>query len=923
MTASLTPTLGQIRAQVAAVREKRPEARFIGIRSRGPWTGEEIIEEGEGRVCIRQCDAPIQFRMALCRPPEPGTTMVLITPLGESQLGEDIRVRLAGRRLFPLDPWHIVGWLFGARRIDPRVTAHSWISEMLMELVPVSGYPPVPNRVLDAETVWEILLKGYLGMETGLPDLVSLLKWSADEADVRRWGAASEPFRRAAADWIVRTAGPAAEAILNCVHATPEPLALPAGLALGVIYGDPASGDGNLDRAAGRLEQLTGNPEIPAHQARQWHMAAAELIRTGFPDHKARHAWLKRSDAVLEKIGASDFAHLSPVSPHGFDQRLIRFARALENALSRTPIRAGDDLFDAKAGIFSHEMGREPSSPRMERIIMAARLLRWLEKKSPNRSGKTSVPRDFREAATAYARDGGFVDWARDRIRAAEPLKALSLAYGRLGEAAAGLRDQENQRFAELLRDWTIAGSAGDAALPIESVLERIVSPLLPQVPMLILLMDGMSNAVFQELLESITAREWAELVPAPGPETGSETGPEIGPVIGPEIGPVIAAIPSVTRYSRTSFFTGRLAEGESREEAKNFSAHPALKAASGSSAPPKLFHKIAVADAKDGSLSEEIRNALGTKSLRAVGVVLNAVDDHLKKGDQTDPRWTLDFIRPLSALLYEARAAGRAVLLISDHGHVSEWGTALKSGGEGERWRPAAKEPAGQGELHITGSRVMASPQAGLIALWSEKYRYSVKKNGYHGGLTPQEMLVPIALLSPGGPIPQGWRERHRHIPDWWEEPPHPPSIRQTSFSSFESFTSFAPEPPSKGQLPLFEKTAKSQKPAQAGPQEWLGRLKDSPVYQQQKAISGSTIPDDEIILKITKILVRQGGRITPQTLSRELDIPEFRLKQWIDASQRLLNIEGYPILTKDEAAGIISLDIDLLRQQFELNWS
>ena len=31
------------------------------------------------------------------------------------------------------------------------------------------------------------------------------------------------------------------------------------------------------------------------------------------------------------------------------------------------------------------------------------------------------------------------------------------------------------------------------------------------------------------------------------------------------------------------------------------------------------------------------------------------------------------------------------------------------------------------------------------LIAPWSEKVRYGVKKNGYHGGITPQEMIVKL----------------------------------------------------------------------------------------------------------------------------------------------------------------------------------
>ena len=35
------------------------------------------------------------------------------------------------------------------------------------------------------------------------------------------------------------------------------------------------------------------------------------------------------------------------------------------------------------------------------------------------------------------------------------------------------------------------------------------------------------------------------------------------------------------------------------------------------------------------------------------------------------------------------------------------------------------------------------------LIAPWSERVRYGAKKNGYHGGLTPQEMVIPITVVT------------------------------------------------------------------------------------------------------------------------------------------------------------------------------
>ena len=62
-----------------------------------------------------------------------------------------------------------------------------------------------------------------------------------------------------------------------------------------------------------------------------------------------------------------------------------------------------------------------------------------------------------------------------------------------------------------------------------------------------------------------------------------------------------------------------------------------------------------------------------------------------------------------------------------------------------GERWRANDGQP-GDGELEVQGPRVLLAEGHRLIAPWSERVRYGARKNGDHGGLTPQEMLIPIA---------------------------------------------------------------------------------------------------------------------------------------------------------------------------------
>ena len=83
-----------------AVRRKVPDARAIGIQTPGRYAGERLRADGHEKYRIEQCDSPLAARVALIDE-EPGVTMtVLVTGLSESELGEDVMVRLAKRRLY-------------------------------------------------------------------------------------------------------------------------------------------------------------------------------------------------------------------------------------------------------------------------------------------------------------------------------------------------------------------------------------------------------------------------------------------------------------------------------------------------------------------------------------------------------------------------------------------------------------------------------------------------------------------------------------------------------------------------------------------------------------------------------------------------------------------------------------------------------
>jgi hypothetical protein len=90
--------------------------------------------------------------------------------------------------------------------------------------------------------------------------------------------------------------------------------------------------------------------------------------------------------------------------------------------------------------------------------------------------------------------------------------------------------------------------------------------------------------------------------------------------------------------------------------------------------------HKAGVAGREGADLGAELEEALGADGPTVVAVVLNTVDDALVKGRQSiDPAWRPEDVGGLPQLLDRAAAAGRTVVLTSDHGHVLEHGSEYR----------------------------------------------------------------------------------------------------------------------------------------------------------------------------------------------------------------------------------------------------
>lgn len=171
------------------------------------------------------------------------------------------------------------------------------------------------------------------------------------------------------------------------------------------------------------------------------------------------------------------------------------------------------------------------------------------------------------------------------------------------------------------------------------------------------------------------------------------------------------------------------------------------------------MFHKRELLDGSGVRLADDLRAALSDVRQRIVGVIINAVDDHLMKADQLRLRWEIGQIKGLDALLAEARTAERTVILASDHSHILDQETELRGSGSNARWREPNLESY-PGEIKLGGSRVKAACGLNEVVLaWSERLRYTSKQNGYHGGCSPQEALVPVTSYRYGAGSSAGWQ--------------------------------------------------------------------------------------------------------------------------------------------------------------------
>ena len=886
----------QLRALVGMVVRSDDHRSVVAVRSDGSWHGPAVLD-GPRPVSVQVCASPLAVRAAMADRSD-DSVLAVLTPCSDHELGPDVLARIAKGRVLSVDPFSAVLALFDAVVLDPALTRDErWLVDDLIEIAPPGGWSAVrpPNGMLDVDRAWEVWHTHRFAGRAMPTDLVAVLDFVTEPAVAHLLDELGEVRRARIATRWAGGADPV-DVILDVVGSGRSQDAIALGSIAGVLWAatdDPVIAQQQaLGRA--RFEGLLGRDQLSTQSAAAW--AEATAVITARPDAPPAH--LDRAQQLLTDAAVGSLAVLSDQLSAGFDQRLA----ALGAALTRRNLAQAEHVL---AWLAAHRLA--PIRRRqMSTASAAVRILR----RSGASAAESGAVGGFADAVRAYAADGAWVDEARRLLNDGDQPAEIGAAYSQLCQDIDGERRAFDRRFASLLADWSVGEpSPHDGLAPLEHLLTDVVAPVALAAPVLFVVCDGMSLAVGNELLRDLRTESWVPAAP-----------------IGAARWPTgVALLPTVTEVSRTSLFCGRRVEGGQPEERAGFAAHPALRAASAAARPPVLFHKGQLVGPNGWALADDVRAIVADAGQRVVGVVINAVDDHLNRGQQVQVEWGLETMRPLRWLLDAALEAGRVVVVTADHGHVIHGeGAILRPAGadQGERWR-TAPPVAAEDEIEIAGPRVLKGGRVVLPA--DERIRYGGHKHGYHGGATPQEVLVPVAVVA--RVLPPGWEYRPLAVPTWWSGAPE----------AVPTVASVATDAPAPRPLPPVRRTAQptlfEPEPAvtpmttapveSAGAASWAEGFVNSPTFVAHQARTRLPRPlAPGRVAAYLGTIHANGGTIPLVTLAARIGEPADQSRMTLTMVQRLVNVDGAEVLAirSDQS---VELNVELLATQFEVELS
>ncbi|MEV0301622.1 BREX-2 system phosphatase PglZ [Streptomyces prasinus] len=832
--------------------------------------------------------------------PDGSDVLVVTGQVPADQLGWDLRAHALRHHPLAVDRADIVKQLFGAADLDTRMAGERWLLDALLEAEPVDGWPRA-GAVLTRDRAVRALIAVRLGLGDTTADTLdldadTLFTWSRNPAGPARFAALPAAERDGIGAWLALTVGFAAPTLLALAADGRGTDALPlgalasaalsstaaeaAGFALGTLFGS----------ALDSFDALQPFANAATGVLSRW-IAQAEGSGTQRTEARDRVLdVLDRADRLAADARLSPLIGTDRLLPSGYRARLRTLGSLLDGPAAPAEAALRELTGHQLSGLYAEST---------ERARTAVRLVRWMREPLPE---VESVAQGVR----THLASSGWADLAVGVLAEGETSRdpAVADAYQRLIGVVRARRTLLDEAFAHRLARWTETAcqQAPGGALLIEDVLAQAAAPLARDGGRpLILVLDGMSADIAVQLAGELDRRVWTEVVPKP--REGNRATRQAA----------VSMLPSVTRTSRTSLLCGQPAEGGQDRERAGFGTFWKKRHRGA-----HLFHKGGFEGPPGHRLAPELLQALATDDI--VAVVVNTIDDALADGrESARGRWSPGDIARLPDLLNAARDYGRPVMLVSDHGHVLDRTPRGQQpppadGAGGARWRTGTP---GDGEIAVEGPRVR-TPGGRAVLPWREDLRYTPRQAGYHGGASLAEVTVPVITLVPSADrIPSGWTllPVEGIAPGWWH--------------GGDENAPAAPGPlPATGTVADPTRRQKQKREPQdegifmvPGQGTYGERAVQSAPYKAQREFV-RLAPADTAVAAVIDALLAAGGKLSPGAVAAAAQAATGKSQRnperFATVLERLLNIDGYPVLQLVESGRTVQLDKALLAQQF-----
>ncbi|WP_028648234.1 BREX-2 system phosphatase PglZ [Nocardiopsis sp. CNT312] len=935
----------------------RSAATALALSADPHWDGPDPLtlhvdtggDTQERTVRVVGADSVLAAVHALARRAEGVDHLVVLTPLDSADFGEALLGRFLGEEVMRLDDWELLRGELKATGIDPRLHRGQW-SWLADTLRGIRATHPlrIDTGVLRLEQALSIAVSVRFGRRPGeRVDSAALLEWTRDPASVAAFTRLPEVERDELRAALERDLGAVPRVLFTLLDRGHALDAVPVGLALAELA-EAADRDAPEAARAARYALIRAQERYfgaqqpgPGDLADFGNACTAALVRLldgGEDDHAEQT--IRRTEELLSQLDAAPVAQASRLLDAGLHARLADLGRQIGLALGPGPDSPPQpqDLPEVEAALVRLREHRRHGARDKQAQALAAtdavRLLRRLALGTAQRPLGEDTPATAHGWIQAHIHQTGWVDRAASALwHHRSDVPAFTQALSDLYHRVRDWRARVDAGFAAAVNRWNSGHAPTDPQLRVENLLGRVARPLVAHQPPLVVVLDGMSAEVAVQLAEDISAG--GRLVEIVRRRDGAHA---------PEREGALATVPSVTTCSRASLLTGRLQEGKQDRERSGFAE--LWNTPSFGRRRAVLYHQRALETGAGLHLPDTVQRDIddtdadtdtGTKPGTVVAVVLNTIDDALARGREGDEStWTVRQVGRLGSLLDAAARAGRPVVLTSDHGHVWDRGEAAKTrAGESARHRTGTPE---DGEVLATGDRVLAG-DGRLVVPYREDIRYTDRKEGYHGGFSAAEMVIPVLVFVPalntgrrGGDgadtVPQGWQrlDPAQTEPVWWSQPLEgaAPAGQEAAAApaGAPAAATAAPSPRPGRKRPEPEHTPALFGEEAVAPRTLGVRVTATSAFAASRSRTPRA-PEPERFAALIDALAAAGGthpRLPVGAASRAAGGPEShpRAVRFLKMAGKVLNVEAYPVLTLTDGDRSVELNTALLQQQF-----